>query len=129
MKIRLLLATTFAIALCCWTLDRPRAAAKELGIGSTALKAACRKLGIIRWPYSTSGRGRKSVGDSELSATGASSEEEQELTLNLETLVKRVKVSNGEWQALVADLSTPRSDVPWRSDVRAMVHDMEEEPL
>lgn len=36
MKIRLLLATTFAIALCCWTLDRPRAAAEELGIGSTA---------------------------------------------------------------------------------------------
>ncbi len=37
MKIRLLLAASIAVALCLWTLDRPRAAAaEELGIGSRA---------------------------------------------------------------------------------------------
>ena len=36
MKIRFLLAATIAAALCLWSLDSPRAVAKELGIGSMA---------------------------------------------------------------------------------------------
>ena len=42
MKIRLLLVASIAVALCLWTLDRPRAAAKE----AAAKEAASEELGI-----------------------------------------------------------------------------------
>eukprot|EP00961_Rhodomonas_salina_P079602 1069571-Rhodomonas_salina.1 len=101
-------------------------AAKLLGIGSTALKMSCRKIGIARWPFpALSHRNASSKVEGRSRSTSQEHERQQDQT----PIGDKDKIKNerkvdfcSKFGGLIEDLSSLR-DTPWRFDCGLFVQE------
>ena len=86
-------------------------AAQELGIASCTLKAACRRLGIGRWPWRNVNAGEVVDGD-ELSEHAAPNRHEGTQLLKTRVTADMWRRANSDHNGLLDEVSLNRSPEP-----------------